>query len=47
MVSVQIISNMGFMKGIGENRFAPMDRVAMEQAVVSVMRIYDFFNSKL
>lgn len=45
MDSVQAISNMGFMKGIGDNRFAPKDRITTEQAVVTVMRVYDVLNS--
>ncbi len=41
MSSVQRISNLGFMKGVGENKFAPKDTYTTEQAVVTVMRVFD------
>lgn len=41
MSSVQRISNLGFMKGIGENKFAPKDTYTTEQAVVTVVRVFD------
>lgn len=47
MDSVQIICNMKFMNGIGNNRFAPKDMATMEQAVVTVMRVYYFLNRGL
>ncbi len=37
--SVQVISNMGFMKGVGNNKFAPKSTYTVEQAVVTVMRV--------
>lgn len=41
MSSVQRISNLGFMKGVGENKFAPKDTYTTEQAVVTVVRVFD------
>lgn len=41
MRSVQKISNLGFMKGVGENKFAPKDTYTTEQAVVTVVRVFD------
>ena len=39
--SVQKISNLGFMKGIGDNKFAPKDIYTIEQAVATVVRVFD------
>ncbi len=39
--SVQTMCNLGFMIGVGENRFAPKDTYTTEQAIVTLMRIYD------
>ena len=39
--AVQRISNLGFMKGVGENRFAPQEHYTVEQAVVTLVRVYD------
>ena len=39
--SVKRISSMGYMQGVGDNKFAPQDTYTTEQAVVTVMRIYD------
>ncbi len=38
--SVQIICNMGVMKGIGNNMFAPKDTYTTEQAIATVVRLY-------
>ncbi len=40
MNSVQVICNMGVMKGVGENRFAPNDYYTAEQSIVTIVRIY-------
>ena len=40
MSSVQKISNLGFMKGVGENTFAPKATYTTEQAVATVVRVY-------
>ncbi len=39
--SIQTISNLGFMNGVEENKFAPKDTYTTEQAIVTVMRVYD------
>ncbi len=39
--SVQIISNLGFMKGVGDNSFAPKDTYTTEQAVATVIRVHN------
>lgn len=39
--SVQTICNMGFMEGVGDNRFAPKDTYTEEQALAVLVRIYD------
>lgn len=39
--SVQIISNMGFMTGVGDNKFAPKDIYTVEQSMSSLVRIYE------
>lgn len=41
MDAVQTICNMGFMNGVGDNRFAPKDTYTEEQALLVLMRIYD------
>lgn len=38
--SVQTISNLGFMKGVGNNNFAPQDNYTTEQAIVTLVRVY-------
>lgn len=43
--SVQIISNLGIMNGVGDNSFAPQDVYTAEQAVVTVIRLCDKNNS--
>ncbi len=39
--SVQTISNMGFMTGVGANKFAPKDTYTTEQAIITLVRVYD------
>lgn len=39
--SVQIISNLGFMNGVEENKFAPKEIYTTEQAIATVMRVYE------
>lgn len=41
--SVQVISNLGFMRGVGDNRFAPKDTYTTEQAITTVLRVYHAF----
>ncbi len=38
--SVQTISNLGFMNGVGNNRFAPKDTYTTEQAIATLVRVY-------
>ncbi|MBO5408637.1 MAG: S-layer homology domain-containing protein [Clostridia bacterium] len=40
MSAVQRICNLGIMKGIGNNKFAPKDYYTTEQAVVTLVRVY-------
>ena len=39
--SVQIISNLGFMNGVGNSKFAPKETYTTEQAIATVMRVYE------
>ena len=39
--SVQVISNLGIMEGVGENKFAPKDTYTAEQAIATIMRLYN------
>ena len=39
--SIQVISNLGIMKGVGNNRFAPQDTYTTEQAIVTLVRVYE------
>lgn len=39
--SVQTISNLGFMQGIGDNKFAPKHTYTVEQAIATLVRVYD------
>ena len=39
--SVQTMCNLEFMIGVGENKFAPKDTYTVEQAIVTLMRIYE------
>ena len=38
--SVQIISNLGFMNGVGNNKFAPKETYTTEQAIATLVRVY-------
>ena len=38
--SIQTISNLGFMKGIGNNKFAPKERLTTEEAIAILVRVY-------
>ena len=40
MSAIQRICNMGIMKGVGNNNFAPQDNYTTEQAVVTLVRVY-------
>ena len=39
--SVQIISNLGYMNGVEENKFAPKEIYTTEQAIATAMRVYE------
>ena len=39
--SVQIVSNLGVMNGVGDNKFAPHDTYTTEQAIATVIRLYN------
>ncbi len=39
--AVQVMCNMGVMNGVGNNSFAPLERYTVEQAIVTIMRIYE------
>ncbi len=39
--SVQIISNLGFMNGVGDNKFAPKDTYTTEQTIATLVRIWE------
>ncbi len=39
--SIQVMCNMGVMNGVGNNKFAPKDTYTTEQAIATVMRVYD------
>lgn len=39
--SVQAMCNLGFMLGVGENKFAPKDTYTAEQAMATLVRIYE------
>jgi len=38
--SIQTISNLGFMNGVGSNKFAPKDYYTTEQAIATLVRVY-------
>ncbi len=38
--SIQVMCNMGVMKGTGENKFAPQDTYTTEQAIATIVRVY-------
>ncbi len=37
--SVQVMCNMGIMKGVGNNKFAPKDSYTIEQAILTILRL--------
>lgn len=39
--SVQIISSLGIMEGVGDNKFAPKYTYTAEQAIATIMRLYN------
>lgn len=39
--SIQVMCNMGVMNGVGENKFAPKDTYTTEQAIATVVRVYE------
>ena len=39
--SIQVMSNLGFMNGVGENKFAPKDNYTAEQSITTLIRMYD------
>ena len=45
MSPVQTICNMGIMSGVGDNRFAPKDLYTVEQAIATLVRIHNHFES--
>jgi len=38
--SIQTISNLGFMNGVGNNKFAPKETYTTEQAIATLVRVY-------
>ena len=42
--SIQVISNLGFMQGVGNNKFAPKYTYTVEEAIVTILRVYNAFN---
>ncbi len=44
MNDIQVICNMGIMQGIGDNRFAPKGLYTTEQAVATLVRVYNNFS---
>ena len=43
MNDIQVICNMGIMQGVGDNRFAPKELYTTEQAVATLVRVYNNF----
>ena len=41
MNDIQVICNMGIMQGIGDNRFAPKGLYTTEQAIATLVRVYE------
>ena len=39
--SIQTISNLGFMNGVGDNKFAPKETYTTEQAIATLVRVYE------
>lgn len=46
MNSIQTIYKLGIMQGVGNNKFAPQENYTTEQAIVTLVRVYDGFNPK-
>ncbi len=44
MNDIQVICNMGIMKGVGDNRFAPKELYTTEQAIATLVRVYNNFS---
>lgn len=44
MNDIQVICNMGIMQGVGDNQFAPKDLYTTEQAVATLVRVYNNFS---
>ena len=45
MAPIQMICNMKIMSGVGDNKFAPKDNFTTEQAIVTLVRVYNGFNT--
>ena len=45
MNSIQVICNMGIMKGVGNNKFAPKEFYTTEQAITTIVRVFSSFGS--
>ena len=43
MNDIQVICNMGIMQGVGDNRFAPKELYTTEQAIATLVRVYNNF----
>ena len=41
MNDIQVICNMGIMQGVGDNQFAPKDLYTAEQAIATLVRVYE------
>lgn len=41
MNDIQVICNMGIMQGVGDNRFAPKELYTTEQAIATLVRVYN------
>ena len=44
MNDIQVICNMGIMQGVGNNRFAPKELYTTEQAIATLVRVYNNFS---
>ena len=44
MNDIQVICNMGVMQGVGDNRFAPKELYTIEQAIATLVRVYNNFS---
>ena len=43
MNNIQVICNMGIMKGVGDNKFAPKELYTTEQAITTLVRVHKLF----